>query len=224
MSLHETDYNRQSNDLKIGAEKARLEAKQILVEEEAEGVMAEFSNPAELIRAAEEIRKAGYKRFEVYSPFPIHGMDDAMGLGQSPLGKIVFACGLTGLSLGLLMMWWTSAVDYPMNTSGKPFFSLPAFIPVLFEFTVLLSAFGAVFGMFALNRMPRFFHPAYYAESFSKRAGDNGFFACVFAWDEKFHPKETSDFFKALGSGKVELMHRPIEEEEIDEKLAEVSK
>jgi hypothetical protein len=187
-------------------------ALEILAEQEAEGVAAEFENPAALLHAAEKIRAAGYKRFEVYSPFPIHGMDDAMGLKQSPLGFMVFAIGAFGCASALFLQYWTTAVDYPLVYSGKTFNSLPAFIPITFELTVLLSAFTAVFGMFALNRMPRFFHPMFYSENFSKKAGDDGFFAAIFMWDEKFNVKDVKKFFTEIGGKNVEVIHRPLEE------------
>jgi hypothetical protein len=202
-----------AEDLKKQAEATSAKALEILIEEEAEGVVAEFENPGALLEAAEKIRDAGYKRFEVYSPFPIHGMDDAMGLKQSPLGFIVFAVGSIGCIGALLLQWWTSAVDYPIVYSGKPYFALPAFVPITFELTVILSGFTAMVGMFALNRMPRFFHPMFYSENFCKKASDDGFFAAIFVWDEKFNVREVKQFFKDIGGKNIEVIHRPLETE-----------
>jgi hypothetical protein len=202
-----------AEELKKQAEATGAKALEILIEEEAEGVVAEFENPGALLEAAEKIRDAGYKRFEVYSPFPIHGMDDAMGLKQSPLGFIVFAVGSIGCIGALLLQWWTSAVDYPIVYSGKPYFALPAFVPITFELTVILSGFTAMVGMFALNRMPRFFHPMFYSENFCKKASDDGFFAAIFVWDEKFNVREVKQFFKDIGGKNIEVIHRPLETE-----------
>src|SRR5687768_110553 len=106
------------------------------------GLLAEFPDTAALLHAAEKLRDAGYKKFDCHSPFPIHGMDKAMGLKQSPLGWIVLVCGATGLISALGLQWWASAVAYPLIISGKPLFSHQAFVPITFEVTVLLSAFG----------------------------------------------------------------------------------
>ncbi len=200
-----------AEELKRQAEATSAKALEILIEEEAEGVVAEFDNPHALLEAAAKIHEAGYKRFEVYSPFPIHGMDDAMGLKQSPLGFIVFAAGSIGCLGALLLQWWTSAVDYPIVYSGKPYFALPAFIPITFELTVILSGFTAMVGMFALNRMPRFFHPMFYSENFCKKASNDGFFAAIFVWDEKFNVREVKEFFKNIGGKNIEVIHRPLE-------------
>ena len=118
------------------------------------GTLAEFDSPKSLMHAAEAVRDAGYKKFDVYSPFPIHGMDDAMGLRPSIMGWLVLGGGITGLLAGFGIQTWVSIFGYKLIISGKPFFSYQAFIPVTFELMVLLSAFGAVFGMFILNKLP----------------------------------------------------------------------
>ena len=120
-------------------------------------LLAEFNTPGAVLHAAEKLRDAGYSQFDTHSPFPIHGMDAAMGLKDSKLGLIVFPIGLTGTTLAFLMMWWMNGVDYPLVIGGKPPYSLPSQIPIMFEVTILLSAFATVFGMFHLNRLPR--HP-----------------------------------------------------------------
>jgi hypothetical protein len=108
-------------ELKRNAEAVKNQARQILIEAEAEAVVAEFDNPAELLRAAKKVREAGYDRFECYSPFPIHGMDEAMGLRPSPLGYIVFIVGFSGFLFAIWLQWWTNVVDYPLVFSGKPY-------------------------------------------------------------------------------------------------------
>ncbi len=170
-----------------------------------DGILGEFSSPGALLKAAEKIRDAGFRDFDCHSPFPIHGMDDAMGEKRSPLGFIVGGMGLIGGGGALLLQWWTSAVDYPLVVAGKPLFDLPAFIPVTFELTILLSAFGAVFGMFALNRMPRFFHPVFHSDRF-ERVTDDGFFVSIESSDPQFDPVKTREFLEEIGSEYVELL------------------
>jgi len=132
------------------------------------GALARFANPAELIEAAKKIRDAGYQKFDCHSPFPIHGMDDAMGLKRSPLGYIVGAMTLTGATVGMSLQYWIAAVDYPLVISGKPFFSWQAFMIVTFALFVLFGAFGAVFGMLHLNRLPRLHHPVFSKANFKR--------------------------------------------------------
>ena len=126
------------------------------------GIIAEFENPAELLRAAEKMRDAGYKKFDCHSPFPIHGMDAAMGLKRSPLGWMIGILGIAGALGGYYMQYWMSTVDYPLVIAGKPFNSYPAYVPVTFGVGVLLGAFMAVFGMLHLNRLPQLFHFVFY--------------------------------------------------------------
>ncbi|KAK3582434.1 hypothetical protein CHS0354_023980 [Potamilus streckersoni] len=178
-----------------------------------EGVIAEFDNPSSLLEAAKSVRVlGGYSRYDCYSPFPIHGMDTAMGLGQSPLGFIVALVGSIGLAGAVLMEWWMSAIDYPLVYSGKPLFSLPAFIPVIFELTVLTSAFAAVFGLLLLNNLPRFHHPVFYSDYFVKKGSNDGFFIAVYAWDKKFEIDEVVSFLKKIGGKNVEII-QPTEED-----------
>lgn len=169
------------------------------------GMLAEFANPAELVKAAQAVHDHGYQKFDCHSPFPIHGMDEAMGLKQSPLGYIVFFMGLLGLLGGIALTWFVAVADYPLVISGKPFFSFQAFIPVYFELTVLLSAFGAVFGMFHLNRMPQFFHNLFYSDRFEK-VTDDGFFVSLEADDPKFDADKAKRLFESLGASSIELI------------------
>ena len=107
-------------------------------------LLAEFSNPRELLKAAGEVRDAGYKCFDCHSPFPVHGMDAAMGMKASKLGWVVAGGGFAGTCTAVTMQWWMSAVDYKIVTSGKPLFSFQAFVPIIFELTILFSAFFTV--------------------------------------------------------------------------------
>lgn len=169
----------------------------------AYGLLAEFRDPAALYHAAEGVRKAGYRQFDTYSPFPIHGMDRAMGLGSSKVGLITFGGGATGFLLGWWLQWWTGSVDYPINIGGKPYFAWEPSIPVIFELTVLLSAFGAVTGMLLLNGLPRPYNPLFYSNRFS-RATDDGFFLHIAAVDKRFDAQETAKLLNELGAVHVE--------------------
>ncbi len=167
------------------------------------GVVGEFKTPKSLMKAAEALRDAGYTQFETYSPFPIHGMDDAMGLKHSKLGWIVLCGGFTGLSCALALQWWTSAVDYKLTISGKPFFSYQAFVPVTFECMVLFSAFCAVFGMLALNRLPKLYHPVFKHSRFHD-ASSHSFFLSVDVKDPLYKTLETASFLHGLGGENLE--------------------
>jgi hypothetical protein len=167
------------------------------------GVLAEFRNPGELIHAAEQVHEAGYRRFDTYSPFPIHGMDKAMGLGNSKVGVFCLGGGLTGLAVGYLLQWWTGAVDYPLNISGKPAFAIEPSIPIMFELTILFAALGAVLGMFALNGLPRPYNPLFYSERFAA-ASDDAFFLHVASSDRYFDLDRTAEMLRTLGAVFVE--------------------
>ena len=169
------------------------------------GMLAEFEDAGALLQAARKVREAGYSKFDAHSPFPIHGMDDAMGEKRSPLGWIVGIMGFIGGSGALLLQWWTSAVNYPLIVGGKPFFSLPAFIPITFELTILLAAFGSVFGMLFLNRLPKLFHPNFFSNRF-ERVTDGGFFVSVEASDPQFELNRTRSYLESIGSFYVEVI------------------
>jgi hypothetical protein len=167
------------------------------------GLLAEFPDVQALFEAAERCRDAGYRRWDVHSPFPIHGMNNAMGLRYTKLPLLVLGGGLTGLGLALLMQWWMNAVDYPLIISGKPLFSLPANIPVLFELTVLLSALCAFIGMLAMNGLPRYHHPLFRSEEF-RRATQDRFFLTVEASDPLFDETRVEGFLREIGCSRVE--------------------
>jgi hypothetical protein len=128
-----------------------------------------------------------------------------MGLPKSKLPWIVLAFGLTGLSAALTLQWWVHSVEYPLVISGKPLFALPTYVPIMFEVTVIFSAFAAVFGMFAMNGLPRFHHPVFTSERFI-RASDDRFFISIEATDAKFDVARTSELLKGLGASHVEIV------------------
>jgi hypothetical protein len=177
------------------------------------GLLAEYDTPAAAMHAAEAVRDAGYTKWDVYSPFPVHGMDPAMGLKPTPVGWISLSGGITGGSLALLMQWWMNSYDYPLNIGGKPAFAIQAFIPVIFELTILLTAFATIGGMLGLNRLPQLYHWAFGSKKF-ERVTDDRFFIGIEVEDPKFNAAKT----KSL----LEKTH-PISLEEISETLDEAS-
>lgn len=169
------------------------------------GVLARFANPAELIKAAEKVRDAGYQAYDCHSPFPIHGMDAAMGLKRSKIGYIVGAMTVFGAAAGLGLQGWASTDAYRLIISGKPYFSWQAFIIITFALFVLFGAFGAFFGMFHLNRLPRLHHPLFYSEQF-KQVTTDAFFVSIESSDEKFDEHATKQFLEDIGGTDIELV------------------
>jgi hypothetical protein len=174
-------------------------------DEKKQIILAQFDGVPELLEAAGEMRDAGYTRFDCHSPFPIHGMNTAMGIRRSRLSILVGFFALVGLTGAYYMQYWMSAVNYPIIISGKPFNSYPADTPVIFALAVLLAAFAAFFGMLALSRLPRFNHPLFSSERFDKFS-DNGFFISVESEDPKFGLEETTAFLSAIGGKHLEVL------------------
>ncbi len=169
------------------------------------GVLAEFDNPADLMDAASAVNKAGYKQFDTHSPFPIHGMDDAMGLKPSKLGWIVLVHGLIGLMGGVALQVWSMDIAYPVHISGKPYLNFPAFVPVTFALVILLSAFGTFFGLFKMNKLPRLHNPLFNSDRIAK-ATDDSFFISIQATDPIFAEKKTIEFLKEIGATHTEII------------------
>ncbi len=167
------------------------------------GMMAEFHDPAALTHAAEHVKQAGFVKWDVYSPFPVHGMDEAMGLKPSKVTTIMAFMCVAGFSLAWLMQWWMGAVDYPIPVAGKPLFAWEQAMPILFESSVLFSAFGAVFGMLMLNLLPRWNHPLFGKQRFL-RVGDDRFFIAVEAADPKFTEASVRVMFESLGGTHID--------------------
>jgi hypothetical protein len=161
------------------------------------GVMGEFETPEKLLHAVEKVREAGYRRFEAYSPFPIEGLSEAMGLKRNLVPLITLIGGLTGGIGGFGFQYWVAAITYPLNIGGRPFNSWPAFIPVTFELTILGASLAAVFGMLALNGLPQPHHPVFNVHRFSHASADR-FFVCIESRDPKFQLAETARFLQGL--------------------------
>lgn len=169
------------------------------------GLLAEFETAADVMNAAIKVRDAGFRRWDVHTPFPIHGMDDAMGLRNSKVGWFTFCGGATGFSAGMLMIWWMNKWNYPIAVGGKPLFSPLFAFPVSYEMTILLASFGTLFGMLFLNRLPKLYHPLLKTRSFARATHDR-FYIVIECNDPKFSPAETRQLLESAGSKHIETV------------------
>jgi hypothetical protein len=169
------------------------------------GYLVEFEGPGDVLAAAERVRDAGYTRWDAHTPFPVHGLDRAMGLRGSKLPWLVMAGGTFGCLFGLFLQWWTNAHNYQFQISGKPFWSVPANIPIAFELTVLVSAITAFGSVILLNGLPQLHHPVFTSERF-RRATQDRFFLSIEAADPIFDEQRTAAFLRGLGGASVERL------------------
>jgi hypothetical protein len=170
------------------------------------GIIAEFLTPADIMHAAEKIRDAGFRRWDVFTPFPVHGMDKAMGLKNSRVGWFSFLGGVAGYTTGMLMIWWMNAVDYPIVIGGKPMFSPYGAFPPSYELTILFGSFGALGGMLILNRLPRLHHPLLKHRRFAAFASHDRFYLVIETSDPKYSETQTRNLLESLGSQHIELV------------------
>ena len=173
------------------------------------GLMAEFDKPDTLLAAARKVRDAGFTKMDAYSPFPIHGLGDAVGFRDKDnrVAPVVLAGGIFGLLLGAGLEYWTSVIAYPMNIGGRPYNSWPMYVPPAFETTILFAAFAAVFGMIAMNGLPQPYHPVFNAPRFDLASQDR-FFLVVEAGDPKFDADATRQLLASLAPTEVvEVAH-----------------
>ncbi len=166
-------------------------------------IMAEFETPAATLHAAQKVHDAGYRNWDVFTPFPIHGMDRAMGIHNSKVGWFSFIGGCTGYATGMLMIWFMNAHDYRIQIGGKPMFSPFSAFPPSYELTILFGAFGALLGMLFLNRLPRLHHPLLKNRRFALATHDR-FFVVIETSDAKFSDDETRRLLESLGSRHIE--------------------
>lgn len=166
------------------------------------GLMAEFDSAQALLDAAHKVREAGYTKTDAYSPMPIHGLAEALGMKEHLVPKFVLAGGITGLVGGYSLQYWTSVIDYPINIGGRPFHSWVAFIPPTFETTILLAAFAAVISMVVLNGLPLPYHPVFNAKRFSLASQDS-FFLAIEAADPRYDADATRAFLAGLQAREV---------------------
>jgi hypothetical protein len=161
------------------------------------GMIAEFTNVTALVRAIESTRRAGYRHMDAYTPFPVEEVSEALGHHRSVLPLLVLIGGILGALGGYSLAYWTSVVDYPLNVGGRPLNSVIAFIPIVFECTILIAALFTVFGMLALNGLPMPHHPIFNAQDFALASRDR-FFLCVEATDPLFDLEKTRSFLEGL--------------------------
>ncbi|NLF69938.1 MAG: DUF3341 domain-containing protein [Candidatus Anammoximicrobium sp.] len=178
------------------------------------GLLAEYRDAPALRAAAAKVRDAGYRHWDCHAPFPVHGLDQAMGIRPTMLPWLVLGAALTGCLVALGMQWYVNSPHtvsgaagalsgYPLVYSGKPYWSLPAHIPVAFELTVLFASLAAFFGLWALIRLPRFHHPVFGSGRF-RRATDDGFFLVIEARDARFDLAQTKQLLTSTASVAVE--------------------
>lgn len=178
------------------------------------GYLAEFESAAALYQAAARVRDAGFKHWDCYSAYPIHGLDGAMGIKRSILPRLVFVGGLTGFVTAFVLSYATQVVIYPTVVQAKPanLFTIPAFFPIMFELTVLFAGLTVLFGLLALIRLPRLNHPLFESRQF-QRVTDDGFFIAIEALDPSFDTQETRTLLAEIGGANIEL----VEEDDDDD-------
>jgi hypothetical protein len=169
------------------------------------GVIGEFTNPHDLVEAGRKIRGMGYTKIDAMTPFPVHGIDDAIGIPPSKLGWIVIFFSMAGSATALLLQWWVGAINYPLVIGGKPLFDFSFSIPVTFELTVLFTAFATFIGMWALNGLPQLYHPSMNYRS-AHRASDDRFLLVIESDDPNFSPAKSSEDLRSVGADLVEVV------------------
>ena len=168
-------------------------------EGELYGILAEFDTPGELVEAARKVRDAGYADWDCYTPFPVHGIDPAMGIKRTMLPLVIFGGGFTGAIGGLLLQWYCNSYSWGWNISGKPTWSIPANIPIAYELAILLAVFCSFFGMWIANKLPQVWHPLFRSDRFL-RVSDDGFFIGIEARDRRFDAEKTQKLLQDAGA------------------------
>jgi hypothetical protein len=171
------------------------------------GVLGEFPSADQLVEAARLAHEAGYRRMDAYSPFPVHGLAEALGARATRLSFVVLLGGITGGVLGYLLQYYCVVVSYPLNIGGRPYHTWPSFIPITFEMTILGAALAAVFGMLALNGLPRPHHPLFAIPEFNQ-ASHSRFFLCLEARDPHFELDRSQEFLTHAGATYITIVEQ----------------
>lgn len=169
------------------------------------GLLAQFDTPAQVLQAAEQVRQAGFQRWDVFAPYPVPGLAPALGLKNSAVGWFAFVGGALGVLLGVLMVWYTNAHDYSLMVGGKPMFSLWPAVPVAYELSILLGAVGVVVGLLVMNRLPRWYHPLLKHPRFARATRDQ-FFLVIEVADPQYDEAATRALLQRLGASHIELV------------------
>jgi len=190
--IPKVDINQLKDKLGIGADKIYA-------------VMGEFSDPGDLVKAGRKVREMGYTKLDAMSPFPVHGIDDAIGIPYSKLGWIVVTAAVIGILTAQWLQYYVGVINYPLVVGGKPLFDFTFSIPVTFELTVLFSSITCVIAMFALNGLPRMYHPSMNYRN-AHRATDDRFLLVIEANDPKFDAQQTAADLRSVGAAEVEVV------------------
>ncbi|MDP9172040.1 MAG: DUF3341 domain-containing protein [Acidobacteriota bacterium] len=166
------------------------------------GLMAEFDTPGELVAAARRTREAGFRKFDAYTPYPIHELDDAMDLHDNRVSLATLIGGILGGIGGFSLCAWVSAVALPLNIGGRPLLSVPMFIPITFECTILIGGLTAAISMILMNGLPLPYHPVFNVERFAA-ASKSKFFLCIESEDPKFERDRTAGFLDSLNPAEI---------------------
>lgn len=167
------------------------------------GIAGLWLDDHECVEAARKVREAGFKKFDAVTPFPVHGMEEAIGIKRSMIPYVTFVAGVTGLLSGLALQYWTSAIDWPINVGGKPFFSGPAFIPVMFELTILFAALASVGALFVLCKLPKVDPPVIDPDVTCHK-----FAIFISEEDAAYNPERCEQLLKSLGAKEIKKLAR----------------
>jgi hypothetical protein len=170
------------------------------------GFLAEFDSPDALKHCIRQARNAGFRKIDAYSPFPVEGVAEELGLHRSKVSFFVLFGGIAGALTGWIMQYYSAVYDYPLNIGGRPLNSWPSFVIITFELTILFGGLSGVFGMLALNGLPKPHHPLFNEPRFDRVTQDR-FFFCVEARDPKFDRELTWNFLQDLKPEGVYAVH-----------------
>ncbi len=184
---------------------AQIKDKLGIGDDKVYAAMGTFASPEELVEAGKKVYAMGYRRIDAMTPFPVHGIDEALGIPRSKIGYIAICFAMLGLLTAQLLIYYVGEINYPLVVGGKPLFDFTFTIPVTFELTILFTGISTTIGMFALNGLPRLYHPSMNYRN-AHRASDDRFLLMVEGDDPKFHPQSTAEDLRSLGAIDVEVV------------------